>query len=351
MQLEVWLRLQSVDHECFAPNRRRLPTPPPLLIVTLLYRSKPAFDQLRHVIDATSAFLDTSVELEFREAVKHNSVPLLNRIWDSCLPVKGQFSRRKYLRTNVHYNRYQYRFGMENAVGEKVDMDVVRWLFNHFYGCLVSGFVVGQAAQNGNLELLQLFKKSGIRRRMGRDIRDDKGIFPFNGGIKHFVRWGGHDMIYAAKNNHPEVVWWLHYNTQIPRMHVEDVLTAAVKNEDMMMLEWVDAKYRIDGKAWKHDDNLHLVRWDIRSSAFNVSFADSTMTAMRNNFYKFVDAYKASGGVPGGFTTYRDEKWTVPEMAEYLYGGGNFDRLQKIKTVYDPTEMFNTDPQAIPALA
>ncbi|OWZ04064.1 Berberine [Phytophthora megakarya] len=102
--------------------------------------------------------------------------------------------------------------------------------------------------------------------------------------------------------------------------------------------------------AWKHDDNLHLIRWDMRSSAFDVKFADSSMTTMRGNFYKFVDAYKASGGVPGGFTTYRDEKWTVPEMAEYLYGGGNFKKLQTIKTAYDPEERFNTDPQNIPAL-
>eukprot|EP00644_Phytophthora_capsici_P013384 jgi/Phyca11/17608/fgenesh1_pg.PHYCAscaffold_29_\ len=108
---------------------------------------------------------------------------------------------------------------------------------------------------------------------------------------------------------------------------------------------------KADASAWKHDDNLHLVRWDMRTSAFNVPFADSSMTSMRTNFYKFVDAYKAAGGVPGGFTTYRDEKWTVAEMAEYLYGGGNFKKLQKIKTAIDPTEMFNTDPQAIPALA
>ncbi|KAG7375792.1 hypothetical protein PHYPSEUDO_015249 [Phytophthora pseudosyringae] len=107
---------------------------------------------------------------------------------------------------------------------------------------------------------------------------------------------------------------------------------------------------KADASAWKHDDNLHLVRWDMRSSAFNVSFADSSMTTMRGNFYNFVDAYKASGGVPGGFTTYRDEKWTVPEMAEYLFGGGNFKKLQSIKTKYDPNEMFNTDAQAIPAL-
>ncbi|KAF4139275.1 Berberine and berberine like domain-containing protein [Phytophthora infestans] len=54
----------------------------------------------------------------------------------------------------------------------------------------------------------------------------------------------------------------------------------------------------------------------------------------------------SSGGGPGGFRTYRDEKWTVPEMAEYLYGVGNFKKLQQIKTEVDPNEMFNTDPQA-----
>ncbi|KAG7381891.1 hypothetical protein PHYBOEH_010687 [Phytophthora boehmeriae] len=106
-----------------------------------------------------------------------------------------------------------------------------------------------------------------------------------------------------------------------------------------------------DASAWKHDDNLHLIRWDMRSSAFNVSFSESSLDTMRAGFYNFVDAYKAAGGVPGGFTTYRDEKWSIEETAEYLYGGGNFERLQKIKTEYDPEEMFNTDPQAIPALS
>ncbi|CAH0475483.1 unnamed protein product [Peronospora belbahrii] len=106
---------------------------------------------------------------------------------------------------------------------------------------------------------------------------------------------------------------------------------------------------RADDTAWKHDDNLLLIRWDMRSSAFDVPFAKSSITTMRNNFYKFVDAYKASGGVPGGFPTYRDELWTVAEMAKYLYGP-NFPRLQKIKTKYDPYERFNADAQSIPAL-
>lgn len=104
-----------------------------------------------------------------------------------------------------------------------------------------------------------------------------------------------------------------------------------------------------DSSAWKHDDNLLLVRWDIRTSAYNVSFADSTLETMHDSFYQFVDAYKAAGGSPGGFTTYRDEKWSIDETAEYLYGD-NWARLREVKTAYDPDQMFNTDPQAIPAL-
>lgn len=104
-----------------------------------------------------------------------------------------------------------------------------------------------------------------------------------------------------------------------------------------------------DTSAWKHDDNLLLVRWDMRTTAWNVSFADTSLDTMRGRFYEFVDGYRAAGGVPGGFTTYRDEKWTIDETAEYLYGD-NWARLQEIKTAYDPEELFNTDPQAIPAL-
>ncbi|KAE9346769.1 hypothetical protein PF008_g8140 [Phytophthora fragariae] len=106
-----------------------------------------------------------------------------------------------------------------------------------------------------------------------------------------------------------------------------------------------------DTSAWKYDNNLLLVRYDLRSKAYNIPFADSSITTMRGNFYKFVDAYKAAGGTPGALITYRDERWTIGETAKFLYGGGNFERLQKIKTEYDPNEMFNTDPQAIPALS
>lgn len=104
-----------------------------------------------------------------------------------------------------------------------------------------------------------------------------------------------------------------------------------------------------DTSAWRHDDALMIVRWDMRTSGADVSFADSTLETMRNNFYVFVDAYRAAGGVPRALATYRDEKWTIDETAEILYGD-NWARLQEVKTAYDPDELFNTDPQAIPAL-
>lgn len=105
-----------------------------------------------------------------------------------------------------------------------------------------------------------------------------------------------------------------------------------------------------EDSAWKHDDNLLLIRWDIRTTSFDVPFAQSTLDTVHDRFYVFVNAYKAAGGSPGGFTTYRDEKWDINETAEFLYGD-NWARLQEIKTAVDPGELFNTDPQAIPALS
>jgi hypothetical protein len=102
-----------------------------------------------------------------------------------------------------------------------------------------------------------------------------------------------------------------------------------------------------DASAWKHDDNLLLVRWDLRTSNAGVSFSNDTMQTMRSGFYEFVNAYKADGGVPGGFPNYRDAEWTIDETAEYLYGS-NWDRLLGVKKEFDPEGMFNSDPQDVP---
>lgn len=102
-----------------------------------------------------------------------------------------------------------------------------------------------------------------------------------------------------------------------------------------------------DASAWKHDDNLLLVRWDLRTKAANASFSPETLQSVKSNFYEFISAYEAEGGVPGGFPNYWDAEWTIEETAKYLYGG-NWERLLKLKKALDPEGLFNTDPQAVP---
>ncbi|ORY64298.1 uncharacterized protein BCR38DRAFT_392949 [Pseudomassariella vexata] len=99
--------------------------------------------------------------------------------------------------------------------------------------------------------------------------------------------------------------------------------------------------------AWKHDGNLLLVRWDIRTSSFDTAFSTETLDTVRGSFYEFVETYKAAGGVPGGFPNYRDANWNINETAEYLYGS-NWDKLLEVKKEYDPAGLLNTDPQAVP---
>jgi hypothetical protein len=102
--------------------------------------------------------------------------------------------------------------------------------------------------------------------------------------------------------------------------------------------------------AWKHGNELMLIRWDIRTKSYDISWPDDTIDRMRSGFYEFVDGYEAETGAEmGGFVTYRDEKWNIDQTAKYLYGE-NWERLRRVKTLYDPGEMFNTDPQAVPAL-
>ncbi|KAG7381227.1 hypothetical protein PHYPSEUDO_006271 [Phytophthora pseudosyringae] len=130
-------------------------------------------------------------------------------------------------------------------------MGVIRWLFDHFYGCTVSDSAVADAAKHGNLELLQFFKKFGTPAddAEGGDIRLGAGTYPLNQGIRHFVKWGRRDMAYAARYNHPEIVWWLHHNVPVYRWAMVDVVAAAVKNKDMMMVAWVHQNYRVDPES------------------------------------------------------------------------------------------------------
>ncbi|KAH9844429.1 berberine-like protein [Teratosphaeria destructans] len=101
-----------------------------------------------------------------------------------------------------------------------------------------------------------------------------------------------------------------------------------------------------DTSAWRHDNNLLLVRWDLRGKLSTDTFSDATMKTLRENFYKFVDAYEKDGGVLGGFPNYRDAEWSVAQMAKYLFGS-NWSRLLKVKQKLDPEGVFDSDPQSV----
>lgn len=102
-----------------------------------------------------------------------------------------------------------------------------------------------------------------------------------------------------------------------------------------------------DESAWKHDNNLFLVRWDLRGEAVDQPFTRETMLGLRRRFYDFVNAYEADGGVAGGFPNYRDAEWSVNDTAKYLHGS-NWGRLLAVKKRLDPEGLFNADPQDVP---
>ncbi|KAG7394257.1 hypothetical protein PHYBOEH_005431 [Phytophthora boehmeriae] len=134
---------------------------------------RPELSSLPHIQELTSAFLDTSVELEFHRACRFNSIKLFERIWSSCSPESEAspadrgpghsetWSRRRYLRSDRYYNRYQFRLAMIEAV-KLPDLDVIQWLFDHFQGCVVPNQAVEYAAAHGNLKALEFWHKNGV---------------------------------------------------------------------------------------------------------------------------------------------------------------------------------------------
>ncbi|EGZ14598.1 hypothetical protein PHYSODRAFT_264078 [Phytophthora sojae] len=146
----------------------------PLLAVRLLFRSKGQFVDLPHVTEAVSLFLDSSVELPLHKACKRDSIPLLDRLWASSQVFvnniaaeddaedetyeqgKGNFTLRKFLRTDRHYKQFQFTKSLFVAIDDK-NLEMVKWLLDKFQGCVVRQEVVSEACIIGSVEMLRLF--------------------------------------------------------------------------------------------------------------------------------------------------------------------------------------------------
>lgn len=167
--------------------RLELPVPRPLLAVRLVLAAYSIHDS--HILDTTSGFVDSAVEMAFCEACKLNSVALLEIIWNGSHPETfpspadlgpgngPKWSRRHYLRTDKHYNRFQFQGAIiEAAKHQELEkaMEMVQWLYDHFHGCIVPFGAVSAAASHGHLEILKFFKKHEIPGKLD-DNRDGMG--------------------------------------------------------------------------------------------------------------------------------------------------------------------------------
>lgn len=281
-----------------------LPSPPPLLAVRVVFRSSPECLALSHVVQPTSDFLDSSVEMEFRHACKLNSVKLLDRIWSSCSPESedspadagpghgGHWTRRKYLLTDLDYNDFQFRHGMLEAVKHS-GMEMVRWLFDHFRGGVVSEDVVEYAAEQGNLELLQFFHEHGIPVRYHTE-EDSEAEDTGNPLMKNDVCWGNRDIAKAAAKGHFETCKWLHEFVQAER-NCRDIFEAAVENGDLEILEWCYDHYRVTPtdvpgvmSAAVEAGKIDMMKWLLDHSFVEKAF-EAAESAMHSNRLDIVE--------------------------------------------------------------
>ncbi|KAL4115133.1 hypothetical protein PRIC2_014027 [Phytophthora ramorum] len=125
----------------------------PLLIVSVLLRSKPKFESRFHVVDLVSSFVDPSVELPLAKACKLGSMALLNRILESQALLQSShedvpWSIRSLMLSQAHYQTFQFTLSLLEAAKRR-DLELTTWLFEHFRGFAVPQSVVKEAAAAG----------------------------------------------------------------------------------------------------------------------------------------------------------------------------------------------------------
>ncbi|CAG8975242.1 hypothetical protein HYALB_00011942 [Hymenoscyphus albidus] len=98
--------------------------------------------------------------------------------------------------------------------------------------------------------------------------------------------------------------------------------------------------------SYKHGNNLWLIRLDGTSKT--VDMPKDGVDYMKSLMLPFEKALTAAGIPLRGFANYRDTALSEAEWSERLYGAENFERLKKIKAVYDPVGMFTNNQQSIP---
>ncbi|KAF4147520.1 Ankyrin repeats domain-containing protein [Phytophthora infestans] len=224
----------------------------PLLAVTLIFRSKPAFESLSltHVVDSVTTFLDSAVELPIKKACQFNSTRLLDRIWDSSIELAASsdtsWSIRNLLQTETHYRGFQFTFSIVKAIQLR-NLEMIQWLCEHFPALMVVQKCVEEAAAVGSIEILQYLLEKGVNVNALDDEDED------NEGKTHTIDWGYEDAAKAAAAGHSEVVMWLYENAGSDVRNDEETLKAVVASGDVTLLRWLLQRLTIVPCKGVHD--------------------------------------------------------------------------------------------------
>ncbi|RLN77599.1 hypothetical protein BBJ28_00000462 [Nothophytophthora sp. Chile5] len=229
---------------------------PPLLVVTLLFREKFGLGSQPHVVAATSAFLDSSVELPLANACKFGSLALLDRIWESSDRFAPESSElevspwcvRKLLHADTHYKQFQFTQSLLEAVRQQ-ELPMVRWLFAHFPGFAVLYNVVEEATGIGSIEMLEYFRD--------HERNDDGDDLVGAVGEGRVILWGNNDAVLAARNRHTEVVRWLFEHTGEHQRYMPIVVKAAVGSGAVPLVEWLFGRNHNVGMNLRPELGIH----------------------------------------------------------------------------------------------
>lgn len=143
-----------------------------------------------------------------------------------------QWSIQNYLRTDVYYYRPQFGKALKHAAQDG-DLELVKWLFTHFSGCIAPADVVEIAATNGHFHILEYLLNHDVgqfgphlKYQDDENAEDEWAIFqwiPRRPREGNAVTWGTDAILEAIQRGHFKLARWLVFST--PRTFDDEEVT------------------------------------------------------------------------------------------------------------------------------
>ncbi|KAL4151144.1 hypothetical protein PRNP1_002989 [Phytophthora ramorum] len=158
-------------------------------VALVLHRQLQGIDTVQ-IGEIVSSYLGPCPKLSLHHACSFGSIELLDWVW-GVEDTTAQCSLNKHLRSNPHYCQWEFAEAVNVAV-EMGNMEILRWLFEHFSDCAVENETVRRACKHGRLNMLQW-------------LLDNESDAPGN-----WVQWNGaFDIVVAVRNEQLEAARWL----------------------------------------------------------------------------------------------------------------------------------------------